>query len=126
MARRSKRKPNTLTLNLGGRNVQVTESPELLEDLGGFVFFGTLAQKAKDDGNDEVLLYAGAIMVEFAKRCLKQVEAKQGKNDAMYMAWAHALEWVSSALDIGKLSPESQSSALARVTDLVRPEEGRA
>ena len=120
MGRKSNKKRNMLTLNLGGHDVQVTESPDLYTDLGAAVFFGVLARKAKDERNDEGSLYVGAAMAEFADRCMKRIKSGDGMEDLQRAAWVHVLQWVLSALDIENLAPESQPSAAAKLLARLR------
>ena len=108
-------KQKTAKIDLGGQQVDVGISKDLLADLGGMVYFGALARLSKDKGNLEGQLSAGAAMCSFAQRCVRKVEARQGISDEAYAAWAHVLEWVQSSLDFESLSVDPESPELAKL-----------
>ena len=117
-------KHKTAKLDIAGEQVDVGIPKDLLADLGGMVYFGALALTATDKGSDEAALYCGATMVEFIKRCLREVKDKRAAEPESYMAWATVLDWVIASLDIDEIVPESQSDALTALVDRLRQEGG--
>ena len=108
-------KQKTVKLDLSGQKVDVGIPSDLLVDLGGLIYYGSLARLSKDKGNLEGQLYAGAAMCSFAQRCIRKVESRQGISDESYKAWAHVLEWVVSSLDFESLSVDPESPELAKL-----------
>ena len=100
-------KQKTAKIDLGGQKVDVGISKDLLADLGGMVYFGALAQVAKDrkqatfqdiwtaetpEGAD----YATAVMAAFGSRFSKKLLAMPESEAQAKILTGEVLAWVAN------------------------------
>ena len=105
-------KQKTAKIDLGGQQVDVGISKDLLTDLGGMVYFGALAQIVRDrkqatfpeiwtaetsEGAD----YATGVMAAFGSRASKKLLAMSDSEPHVKILTGEVLAWVADRFGIG-------------------------